>query len=216
MRLADEVLAGLRGVNTREGEGEGEGEGVKLPAYDKGAKGGRGDRVGEEGWRVVKGLVDVVVLEGWCVGFQPLREEDIRAVYEQAKMDNEGFQGTDKKELAGKRATGREVLLEHSLEDLLFVNERLGEYCKGFMGMEGFDAVVRLDAGELEWVYEWRLEQEKGLRARGGGGMSDVEVVAFGECVLVWSGLVWFGGYGANGRCSAEVHACLCALFGYA
>lgn len=162
-----------------------------VPVYDKGARGGRGDRMG---WRAVDARVDVVVLEGWCVGFLPLGEVRVREVYGEA---GRGFGAGDQ---GGKRATGREVLLQHGLEDLLFVDGMLGVYTRegeGFMHVGGWDAVVHLDAEELEWVYGWRVEQERGLRGLGGGSMTDEEVEAFGELAFVSSSsllcLVWDG-----------------------
>ncbi len=55
----------------------GGGETMKLPAYDKTACGGRGDRAPEVGWPVVKGKLDVVILEGWCWAFQPRPNDEL-------------------------------------------------------------------------------------------------------------------------------------------
>lgn len=45
------------------------GEAARVPVYDKTRHGGRGDRCG---WTRVGGDgVDVVLLEGWCVGYEP-------------------------------------------------------------------------------------------------------------------------------------------------
>jgi len=44
---------------------------VAIPRYDKSAYEGRGDRRPQEDWPVVKKKADVVLLEGWCLGFQP-------------------------------------------------------------------------------------------------------------------------------------------------
>ena len=162
LTLANEVLERLR---AREEE-------VRLPRYDKSARGGSGDR---GAWRVVKRSVDVVVLEGWCVGFQALPAEEIRNVVLAASREE--------RPRDGKPLVGRGVLMEHGVEDLLHVNACLGEYGGGFMDMGKFDAVVHLDADELESVYAWRKEQEHGLRKATGSGMSDQEVEAFGELI---------------------------------
>lgn len=50
----------------------GPGEVVALPAYDKSAHGGRGDRRPRAEWSVVVGPVDLVVFEGWMLSFPPL------------------------------------------------------------------------------------------------------------------------------------------------
>ena len=45
---------------------------VTLPAYDKSAAGGRGDRAPASTWRRVEGGLDLVILEGWMLGFRPV------------------------------------------------------------------------------------------------------------------------------------------------
>ena len=45
---------------------------VTLPLYDKGAHSGLGDR--RERGTVVRPPLDVLIVEGWCLGFQPLPE----------------------------------------------------------------------------------------------------------------------------------------------
>lgn len=42
-----------------------------VPRYDKSAFGGKGDRLPPSKWYTTRGPVDVVLLEGWCLGFQP-------------------------------------------------------------------------------------------------------------------------------------------------
>ena len=171
VELANDVLGRLRRRQP-----------TKLPMYDKGAKGGKGDRMSKDKWKMVEDVVDVVVLEGWCVGFQPLSGKALKEVYEKAKGGHEYNRGSEPEtvDLARRKSTGVEVLLEHKLEDLLYVNDRLREYCGGLMDMEIFDAIVHLDAEDLEFVYEWRIEQEHKLRSTTGQGMSDEEVEIFG------------------------------------
>ena len=41
-----------------------------VPRYDKSAHAGQGDRAPRSKWQRVTGPVDVVVLEGWCLGFR--------------------------------------------------------------------------------------------------------------------------------------------------
>jgi len=43
-----------------------------VPAYDKSAHGGRGDRAPASAWRRITGPMDVLVVEGWMLGFTPL------------------------------------------------------------------------------------------------------------------------------------------------
>jgi D-glycerate 3-kinase len=52
-------------------------ESVVVPAYDKGAFGGRGERLPRERWRVVPRPLDVVFIEGWMLGFRPVAAETL-------------------------------------------------------------------------------------------------------------------------------------------
>lgn len=134
------------------------GKEVQVPEYDKSAYNGRGDRVPRELWKSVnregEEKIQVVIFEGWCVGFRSLSPS---LVIEKQK---------EKAETLGR----------HRLEDLLFVNERLGEY---EVLNESFDALVHIDAEETGFVYAWRQEQEEALRREKGAGMSREEVVRF-------------------------------------
>lgn len=59
MALGASVLSALR-----------DGRDVALPRYDKSAHGGRGDRSPDVTW--VRGRVDLVLFEGWMLGFKPV------------------------------------------------------------------------------------------------------------------------------------------------
>lgn len=50
----------------------GDAQSTAIPAYDKSAHRGRGDRASESAWRRVSGPVDVLVVEGWMLGFTPV------------------------------------------------------------------------------------------------------------------------------------------------
>ena len=130
-----------------------EGREVRIPAYDKTAFAGRGDRVDVKEWRVVNGAsqprVQVVILEGWCVGFRALRDDDLRLMVEASWKTAEGTLG------------------KHRLEDLVFVNEELNGYEEVW---DMFDAFIYLDAEKLRWVYDWREEAEEVVRKTKGQG----------------------------------------------
>ena len=147
MVLARELFEGLL-----------EGREVRVPMYDKSMHGGAGDRVPESLWEVVNApgekKVQVVIFEGWCVGFRALKEEEV---------------------VAKQKGLSR-TLHSHRLEDLLFVNEKLREYD---VMSDAFDAFIHIDAEDTEYVYEWRLEQEAKLRRDMGSGMSDEMVREF-------------------------------------
>lgn len=50
---------------------------VQVPRYDKTAYEGRGDRAHKEQWSTLRGGVDVMLLEGWCMGFEPLPHNEL-------------------------------------------------------------------------------------------------------------------------------------------
>jgi D-glycerate 3-kinase len=54
---------------------------VSIPVYDKSAHGGRGDRAPASAWRIVTPPIDLVVLEGWMLGFEPVPESLIDDPY---------------------------------------------------------------------------------------------------------------------------------------
>ncbi|KAK7956921.1 D-glycerate 3-kinase [Apiospora aurea] len=135
-----------------------QGRPVKIPQYDKSAYAGEGDRVPESHWLGVNGpgqrKVEAVIVEGWCVGFRPLSPMAITAQW------------------MGPSRT----LQQHDLQHLEFVNWQLESY-EPITAM--FDAFIHLDAEDLEWVYDWRLEQEVNLIRERGSGMTREQVVKF-------------------------------------
>ena len=63
-----------------------QGREVKIPQYDKSAYNGQGDRVSSLQWAIRNGpgqpRIQVVIFEGWCVGFRAISLEEIRAKQE--------------------------------------------------------------------------------------------------------------------------------------
>ncbi|PWW74007.1 P-loop containing nucleoside triphosphate hydrolase protein [Tuber magnatum] len=131
---------------------------TKIPSYDKSAFEGQGDRADEVSWEVVGGPYDLVIFEGWCVGLRPLPDHAVEEAW------NEG------------RTLGKGTLGEHSLEHLLFVNTKLKDYDTI---TDSLDALVHIDAEDISWVYDWRIQQEHGLISSRGSGMTDDQVIEF-------------------------------------
>ncbi|MEI6243720.1 MAG: hypothetical protein WCQ64_01635 [Acidobacteriota bacterium] len=50
---------------------------VVVPLYDKSAHGGRGDRAPVAQWRAVPMPIDLVFVEGWMLGFEPVPESSL-------------------------------------------------------------------------------------------------------------------------------------------
>lgn len=71
--LGTRTLGALRGLT-------GAGAAAAVPRYDKSAYGGLGDRADEATWPVVEGPLDVVLFEGWMLGFAPVAAAAAAAV----------------------------------------------------------------------------------------------------------------------------------------
>ncbi|KAI5845367.1 P-loop containing nucleoside triphosphate hydrolase protein [Tricharina praecox] len=125
---------------------------VTLPVYDKSAFSGAGDRA--EAGENVPGRVDVVLFEGWCVGFRALAPDELEARH--------------------TRGTG--VVGKHLLENLVAMNTALEGYDEI---TDQLDVLIHIDAEYIDYVYAWRLQQEHALHTATGRGMTDEQVVAF-------------------------------------
>jgi D-glycerate 3-kinase len=64
------VLAALKGLPA--------GAEIALPSYDRSADLGHGDRRPESAWPRATGPLDLVLLEGWMLGFAPLNPDAVR------------------------------------------------------------------------------------------------------------------------------------------
>lgn len=130
------------------------GQTLRLPRFDK----AEDDRADAADWAAVGGPVDVIVLEGWCLGSEAQEEEALaRPVNSlEREADSSG---------AWRR----------------FVNGQLaGPYAKLFAQL---DLLVFLKVPNIDAVYRWRLEQERKLagksEVRRAGIMNEVEVARF-------------------------------------
>lgn len=94
---------------------------IKVPSYDKSAFNGAGDQEPESEWPTVNAKgnppVEIVIFEGWCVGFRALSDTEVEKKWKLAKDD---FQrdGDSYKGQLGKQ----------TLESVSFVNDNLRQY----------------------------------------------------------------------------------------
>lgn len=146
------------------------GEDILIPSFDKSRHNGEGDRVDREDWERVKAPIDIVVFEGWCLGFRPLSQSEIAQRQEATRKEATSSLGKD---------CLTKTLHNHSLEHLITINDNLGRYCRTFMGSQCFDAMIHLDTDLLENVFEWRLQQEHALWKARNCGMTDGQVIQF-------------------------------------
>lgn len=62
------------------------GKDIEIPRYDKSAYEGKGDRAKKEDWIKMEGPLDLVIVEGWMLGFQPIKESN-KSIDSQPGMD---------------------------------------------------------------------------------------------------------------------------------
>lgn len=121
------------------------GDTVSLPRFDKAAD----DRAEGRDWPAIEGPVDLIVLEGWCVGSRPLPDDELAEPLNDLERERD--------------ADGRWRR---------YVNERLaGSYATVF---DRLDRLIFLAAPGFEAVYRWRLEQEEKLAAGAAPGAPGV------------------------------------------
>lgn len=173
-RFFTELMGGPALENT---DGNGSQAIIRWPAYDKGLHHGQGDRIPQDQWERVTldPPLDILIFEGWCLGFQPLTDTEVTEQWGQAmatRIDPSESKGDPEAESLTR------TLADHRLEDLLLINENLRRYCDTFAGPWRFDGFLHLSTDKLSNVYGWRTDQERELRKRG-PGMSDSEVVEF-------------------------------------
>jgi D-glycerate 3-kinase len=108
---------------------------VPIPTFDK----TRDDRVPEGEWTQHHGPVEVVLLEGWCVGARPQLEDALYAPQNDLERD-EDTEGRWRR----------------------YINKQLeGRYADLFSLL---DLRILLRPPDFESVYSWRAQQEQGLK----------------------------------------------------
>ena len=125
---------------------------VPIPQFDK----SRDDRLPEGQWTPHRGSVEVVLLEGWCVGARPQPQDALTTPLNQLEREED----TD----------GRWRR---------YVNQRLeGDYADLFSLV---DTRILLRPPDFETAYSWRAQQEAGLSRTGQSlsPMTDVELRRF-------------------------------------
>ncbi|KAI5283743.1 hypothetical protein KEM52_003242 [Ascosphaera acerosa] len=154
---------------------------VPIPAYDKAAFNGEGDRK-PTSREVVRPPLDVVLVEGWCLGYRRRPDREVVRAWNDAVRKRKACPaGTTVKEEQKKE--GQDVQTAYSgrlgyveLDHVLAINAALADYD---VFTDALDALIHLDAADTRFVYPWRRQQEAELRARSGAGMTEQQVDAF-------------------------------------
>ena len=109
---------------------------LSLPRFDK----AQDDRASIETWPVVAGPVDLIILEGWCIGSAPQTLDALSQPINKLERD-----------------------MDPTGDWCNFVNRQLeDEYADLFAEL---DYIFFLQAPNFEAVFRWRLEQEEKLAA---------------------------------------------------
>jgi len=85
VQLGTDTLRKLKGLN---GAGS-----VAVPRYDKSAFGGKGDRMAPGDWMPVEGPLDLILFEGWMLGFRAVDDESVMSVDSHLLPINEALKG---------------------------------------------------------------------------------------------------------------------------
>lgn len=110
--LGQAVLQSLLEINESTGS-------VDLPSFDKSLFDGEGDRAPVGSGQSIKPPVDVVIVEGWCMGFYPLEDKELERRY------NEVNRAPNDSSVLPDIPSIFELV---SLDDLRTVNAYLKEY----------------------------------------------------------------------------------------
>ena len=136
-----DIALGLRCLEALKGINE-EGREVELPVFDKSRFGGEGDRSSET--TRVRGQIDIVMLEGWMMGFYPLNSADLSNKYALKALSTPPTDGTEPP-----------FFLAHKLDHLQGINKSLKEYAPMW---SYFDCFVQMRPVDMSYTWQWRLE----------------------------------------------------------
>jgi D-glycerate 3-kinase len=126
LALLNETISALRQSGT--------GGVVPVPVFDK----ARDDRTEMVHWRQVSAPVQLILLEGWCVGLSPQSESELEAPINPMEAEQDPS-------LVWRREVNRQLA---------------NEYADVFGSL---DALLLLQAPSFDAVFEWRWEQEQRL-----------------------------------------------------
>ncbi|KAF9529705.1 P-loop containing nucleoside triphosphate hydrolase protein, partial [Crepidotus variabilis] len=148
---------------------------IELPRFDKSLHNGEGDRLPLDGTGIViyqPPPLDIVILEGWFVGFSSIPKDEVYVRWHGVWNDEREKLGLTEAELG-------------TLANVEDVNEQLKSYEEIW---QFFDVFIQLKAippasatlSKYAVVYDWRLQQEHNMMAMNGGkGMNDAAVISF-------------------------------------
>jgi D-glycerate 3-kinase len=137
---------------------------VNLPVFDKSLFNGQGDRAPLS--IQIKGPLDVFILEGWSLGFRPLPTATLESYHSQPSP------------VPPPSRLPPYKMHDHLLSAILQINTNLQTISEEVYPFFPLHVVIR--PRSYDYVYAWRLEQERQMKALNGGrGMEDEDVRRF-------------------------------------
>jgi D-glycerate 3-kinase len=88
LELAIDVLGKLKNINEVDSDDE-----VLLPVFDKSIHNGEGDRSPPNPDLAIHGPLDIVILEGWCLGFSSIDSSSLQERWEGMSEEMKGWCG---------------------------------------------------------------------------------------------------------------------------
>ncbi|SCV99636.1 LAFE_0A07558g1_1 [Lachancea fermentati] len=130
---------------------------LQVPQYDKAQFCGEGDRVAP---RSVRLPLDVVLIEGWFLGFEAVGAHALARMY-------------------AEETPRGQALRRHGLQQLVQIDAALPAYAQLLWDNPAVSSVGVVLAADVANVYRWRAQQEQQLVAQHGSGMSEEQVRSF-------------------------------------
>ncbi|KAJ3151157.1 hypothetical protein HDU86_006147 [Geranomyces michiganensis] len=140
---------------------------VLIPRYHKSWHNGRGDRAPRSEWTAAVAPLHIVILEGWCVGFRPVSAQRLQQLTLGPTSDINP---------ALHAAVYSCRTHKYPISHLARLNEALASYLPLWQRLDG---LIHLHTTDLQNVYGWRKQQERGLRETCGSGLTDEQVEDF-------------------------------------
>ncbi|KAI5115758.1 hypothetical protein M0805_005748 [Coniferiporia weirii] len=160
--LGSKLLRELKAINEETSTKSGSERVVRFPTFEKSLFDGQGDRV--ENGVVVQPPLDIVLFEGWCVGFCPIEESEVDRRHAQPIPDLDGILD----------------IKSFNKGNILEINANLWDYVEWWSFFDVFVQVKPSDSTPFSLIYKWRLQQEHNMKAKNGGkGMTDEQVKTF-------------------------------------
>ncbi|KAH6562002.1 hypothetical protein BASA50_004738 [Batrachochytrium salamandrivorans] len=136
---------------------------IHIPIYNKALKGGRGDRLPQSDWTAVTGHVDVVLFEGWFLGFKPCSPEQVSSIWCSCPQSIPCPSERDNHDpLPSSRIINNNN--NYSCQNIDQIMAFLSDYEQQWY--PHIDVFVHLAISDLSFIYDWRWEQEKSMQDR--------------------------------------------------